>query len=611
MKVRINVKNSSVDFSGKEIDLDRKGIYLMKGANGIGKTTILKDIVLSKKFADHNRNHFAYAEQGPEKYDISINNYLKRFNSNVDIELMNKLIEKFDLMHLDMKSSLLLVSGGELVKLNIIACLIKNTEYVFLDEPTNNLDDSSIDMLKNIIENMAQDRVIVIVSHDPRVVFVNSHTIEVKQNEVKVSYNETMKKSVVSDHKINKSKYPMWKIIRRHFGRFSTITNIILLLVYVFAIIYFNHTIFRNFYSPSELTNEDDTILVYSVEMEYGELNQRYAECKGMEIADDKYYSMIQYDDLSIMMDKYDIDDIYIQNEMYAEYVADIIYGRIESEDKIKVSIPQIILENYILQINPYFSVDYLLEGRYPQDGKREIVLSQSTIDSIYPNMTINDTVLFEGEEYVLVGIHYLDIYIVSYCEDNVNNDYNYFYKYSAETFEKFVEEQINYKKTIDAPETYIYKPLTMVIQAEKGKEDAILNNLFLEYPANNYYSYSYANDIANYDNAKLIKGIWIGNAIFVGVLGIFFVLVNRKRCAVYTVEAESFDNYYLSKPLSYRILSIAEIILNSLLLLVSVITCRFICLYDIELIIICTACTILFVSSSILHIMILLKRRD
>ena len=606
MNIRINVKNSSVDFSNQEITLDRNGVYLMKGPNGIGKTSILKDIVLSRKFDDHNRNHFAYAEQGPEKYNISICDYLKRFNSDIDVEKMHKLLEKLDLAHLDIKSSLLLVSGGELVKLNIIACLIKNTEYVFLDEPTNNLDDASVEALIEVIKDMAQDRVIVLVSHDPRITSVKSHIIEVKHNKIEVSYAESMQDNSISNRNIKKIKYPLGKIIRRHFGRFSSIVNISLLLIYTFAIIYFNNIIFQYFYYPAELTNKDDTILVYSVEMEYGEINQRYAESTGIKVDDNKYYSMIQYSDIPAIVDEYNVEDIYIENDVYADYLADIISERMESTDSVQVSIPYIVLENYIMQINPYFSMDYLLEGRYPYDGKKEIVLSQAIIDSKYPNKNINDVVLFDGEEYVLVGIHYLDIYMISYSGNS-----DYFYKYSSKTYEEFVEEQVNYKKSIDAPESYIYKPLTIVIQAENGKEDYILKSLFVDYPANNYYSYSYANDIADYDNAKLIKWVWIGNIVAVSVLGLFFILVNRKRCEIYSVEAESLDNYYLSKPLSYRILSISELILSLVIYVISIVIGKNVSIYNIEFIVICVSCSVLFVAASVLHMKILLKGRD
>ncbi len=106
MNIRINVKNSSVDFSGKEINLEYTGCYLVTGPNGAGKTTILKDIVFSPKFDEPNCSYFAYAEQDPEKYEIKIKDYLTRFNNNVDIDLRDKLLKRFELTHLDLKSKI-------------------------------------------------------------------------------------------------------------------------------------------------------------------------------------------------------------------------------------------------------------------------------------------------------------------------------------------------------------------------------------------------------------------------------------------------------------------------------------------------------------------------
>ncbi len=603
MKIKINVKNSSVDFLGQEINLDRCGVYLMKGPNGIGKTTILKDIVFTRQFDSPNCNHFAYAEQGPRKYNIRINEYLERFHSGVDFELMHTLMEKLDLMHLDMKSSVLSVSGGELEKLNIIACLIKDLEYVFLDEPTNNLDNASVESLVEVIENLARNRVIVVVSHDPRLTFADPHIIEVKQNRIDVSYAKSENNNLKSICEKKNVKYPTGKILRRHFARFSTIANVFLLMIYTFAIIYINHIVFGQFYSPPELTNEDDTILVYSVDMEYGELNQRYAKSLGLKVDEDKYYSVMQYSDISAIASEYDVEDIYIENEVFADYLADIILGRKVPEERMKLSIPQIILENYILQINPYFSTDFLLQGRYPHDGKKEIVVSQEMLDNVYPGKSINDKVLFEGEEYVLVGVHYLDLCILSF--DGASE---YFYRYDSETYESFIDEQTKYKKEKDAPESYIYKPMTITIQAEGGKEGEILKGLFLEYPANNFYSYTWANDIADYENAKLSKNAWIANMVAVSVLGVLLISIGRKRCEMYDVEAESLDNYYLSKPLTSRILCISELVLNGLLYVLAVIVARSLALYNMEFAIVCVGCSVLFVAASVSHMVRLIK---
>ena len=74
MKIKINIKNNAISFLNQEIDLKYKGIYFVKGPNGIGKTTILKNIVFTPAFTEENRNYFSYAEQDPEKYDIKIKN---------------------------------------------------------------------------------------------------------------------------------------------------------------------------------------------------------------------------------------------------------------------------------------------------------------------------------------------------------------------------------------------------------------------------------------------------------------------------------------------------------------------------------------------------------
>lgn len=220
-------------------------MYLVKGKNGAGKTTILKNIIFEKKFADHNRNHFAYAEQEPEKYNTSIGNYVKRYNKNVDSSHIFNLINKFHLNYLDLHSSLMSVSGGELVKLNLIACLLKDTDFIFLDEPTNNLDNKSVDVLFEVIDEIATEKVVVIVSHDPRIQIKNAHVIEIKNNKIDVRYSDTLHNCLESNENKKKIKYPFCKVIMNHIRKLYFVAGLLLLLIYTFAIVYLNDVVFQ------------------------------------------------------------------------------------------------------------------------------------------------------------------------------------------------------------------------------------------------------------------------------------------------------------------------------------------------------------------------------
>ena len=607
MNIRINVKNSSVDFSGKEINLEYTGCYLVTGPNGAGKTTILKDIVFSPKFDEPNCSYFAYAEQDPEKYEIKIKDYLTRFNNNVDIDLRDKLLKRFELTHLDLKSKITKVSGGELVKLNLIACIIKDTSFVFLDEPTNNLDEKSVEILSDIIDELAENRIIVVVSHDPRLCIRKSHKIHVEKNNISVEYIDSRELKV--EKKIN-CRYPFWKIIGRYFTRPSTITSIVLLLLYVAVFLVVNHIAFLSQYNSDEAVEKDGSVLVYSVDREYSELGEKYAKVLSVDIDEEKYNSMILYEDIPQLAKKYKAKDIFIENYEVVDYIGGCIRaGKPFTDNSIltpQMSFPQMLQKNYMYQINYIFTTTYLKEGRYPEDYKNEIVLSENVIQQYYPGVKIGESVELDGVLYKLVGIHFFDICITSYKGED-----GYFYKYSEDTYDDFVSGQIEYKKKVDMSPDYIYIPDTIVFEVGSDEEPNVIRSLFCDYPANNYRSNSYDTSMTEYSNRHLISYCLLANVAYALLMGLLNIPSNRKRRILFKCESESFDNYYLSKPFTFRLLSIAEIVVYFIAFVICFLISYSIALCRSECFIICTGFALLSIIAIIPQLINIFKKYD
>jgi len=63
------------------------------------------------------------------------------------------------------------LSGGELQRLSIARALAARRRFIFADEPTGQLDETSTEeVMKTLIDSKPDDSVVVIVTHDPRVV---------------------------------------------------------------------------------------------------------------------------------------------------------------------------------------------------------------------------------------------------------------------------------------------------------------------------------------------------------------------------------------------------------------------------------------------------------
>lgn len=138
----------------------------LKGDNGVGKTTILKLITGDARLyaGEFKRvdgltitHHWQRPERPPE-LPITGMEVLRLTGAKAD--RLPPRLEALCARCLDE------MSGGEFQLLHAWACLAGPAQLVLLDEPTNNLDHESIDLLLAEIKALASDRAVLIVSHE-------------------------------------------------------------------------------------------------------------------------------------------------------------------------------------------------------------------------------------------------------------------------------------------------------------------------------------------------------------------------------------------------------------------------------------------------------------
>lgn len=182
----INIKNLTykIDnltiFDNANIHIPKNKITVVIGANGIGKTSLLKilsEIIKPQKIEiEKNYKEIFYLPQ-KIKYPscITLFEYLesffykddwKWFLSKTENEKIEKILILLDLMK---KKDVQIdnLSAGELQKVNIALGLISEADLFLLDEPTSNMDlINQINVLK-IIEKLTKRNItFVIVMHD-------------------------------------------------------------------------------------------------------------------------------------------------------------------------------------------------------------------------------------------------------------------------------------------------------------------------------------------------------------------------------------------------------------------------------------------------------------
>lgn len=197
---RVEFKNVSFGYGDtflkKDVNyiFEKSKIYTICGENGIGKSSFI-DIMLNVSPYNGNvlYNGIDMSEINLEqilKYIISVQeqspiiikdtllNNIKLGLVNVDNEKMDFLINYFNIdTNLDqvINSNL---SGGEKQKINIIRCLLKKSQLLIFDEPTNSLDIESKIKFINILNQEKRNKIIIVISHDKEILDISDEIIE-------------------------------------------------------------------------------------------------------------------------------------------------------------------------------------------------------------------------------------------------------------------------------------------------------------------------------------------------------------------------------------------------------------------------------------------------
>ena len=159
-------------FENINLSLSPGNITILKGKNGSGKTTLLKTILnllepsfgsiywkgkLLKKNLYDFYNHVTYigdTTSSLRKLTIkdNINIWKKFFISNINDDQIETALKTLKLdNYLNKKVGTL--SFGETKKLELLRLIIENKNVWILDEPLSNLDEDSIELMKQTFED--------------------------------------------------------------------------------------------------------------------------------------------------------------------------------------------------------------------------------------------------------------------------------------------------------------------------------------------------------------------------------------------------------------------------------------------------------------------------
>ena len=180
---------------------DRLGIV---GENGAGKTTLFKSILglIPVDFGTitigKTINIGYFAQEMPDfNKNIKMIDYLKQFGEYVETTTgrlsASSILENYLFPPSIQQMQVSRLSGGEKRRLQLLTVLMKNPNVLFLDEPTNDLDVYTLEILEQYLETFKG--AVIVVSHDRYFLDkVADHLLVLENNEIK-EYN-----GIVSDY---------------------------------------------------------------------------------------------------------------------------------------------------------------------------------------------------------------------------------------------------------------------------------------------------------------------------------------------------------------------------------------------------------------------------
>ncbi|WP_322906006.1 ABC-F family ATP-binding cassette domain-containing protein [Paenibacillus campi] len=154
-----------------DLRMERGQKIALVGANGIGKTTLLRSILGeipaisgTVERGEHQLIGYFEQESKSDNYNSCIEEIWNEFPSYSQFEVRAALA-KCGLTTKHIESKIAVLSGGEKAKVRLCKLINRETNILVLDEPTNHLDVDAKDELKRALQ--AYKGTILMISHEP------------------------------------------------------------------------------------------------------------------------------------------------------------------------------------------------------------------------------------------------------------------------------------------------------------------------------------------------------------------------------------------------------------------------------------------------------------
>ena len=176
----ITIKNLTKAFEGNIVidnlsfSLPSFGLFRIGGASGVGKTTLLRIIAgLDKEYSGEvvgvGSTSFAFQEYRLFPWLSAIDNIaVASFEdtSTIQKKESEKILLRLGFNESEAHLRPSQLSGGMKQRVSLARAFMRKSDVLILDEPTKELDLKLIEVVKELICEASQDRLVIIVTHD-------------------------------------------------------------------------------------------------------------------------------------------------------------------------------------------------------------------------------------------------------------------------------------------------------------------------------------------------------------------------------------------------------------------------------------------------------------
>ena len=244
-----------VIFKETSFELPDTGLFLLKGKNGLGKTTLLN--ILNQNDLDYEGEVYYNDEllttKNVEKYRGNIVHTIYQDNlffddstvlQNIKRIASKKLTDEEALSYLklvrleDVKDSKPYnLSSGELKRLTIAMSLTLSPKIILCDEIINNLDNENVDIILEILKELSKDVLVVLVSHTLVKQGVFTGDIEINKTKIIAEY-ESKEKSNIDKKETGMSGFTLFKNLFFSHKTFCIVSFVISFLLLITSMVF-------------------------------------------------------------------------------------------------------------------------------------------------------------------------------------------------------------------------------------------------------------------------------------------------------------------------------------------------------------------------------------